>query len=175
MGENNEPASTGQIAADRLRSIRTGQQMSLRQLAERVNALGYPLSLAMINRIELGLRRMDVDDLTALAAALGVAPAALLMDLDVRSQSDIVSATGVQGDAEAMWDWLTGQKPPPGYDDDDEVFRHIRFGLPFWIRAGAAQMTWQDFLSAGVEPEERARWIADRLGNDIAPGPEGAK
>lgn len=47
-------------------------------LAERVTQAGRPMSASVLGKIEAGARRVDVDDLVALGAALEVAPAALL-------------------------------------------------------------------------------------------------
>ncbi|MFE0578127.1 helix-turn-helix domain-containing protein [Streptomyces sp. NPDC058874] len=49
-----------------------------RQLAARATALGHPMTVTTISRIERRRRRCDVDDLVAIAAALGVSPLVLL-------------------------------------------------------------------------------------------------
>ncbi|MFI6274298.1 helix-turn-helix domain-containing protein [Streptomyces sp. NPDC050988] len=49
-----------------------------RQLAERVTAAGRPMSASVLGKVEAGARRVDVDDLVALAAALEVPPSRLL-------------------------------------------------------------------------------------------------
>jgi len=41
--------------------------------------VGRPLGHSAVDQIEKGTRRVDVDDLMALAAALGVSPITLLM------------------------------------------------------------------------------------------------
>ncbi|MBF6411048.1 hypothetical protein IU439_28825 [Nocardia farcinica] len=50
----------------------------MRQLSERMSQLGTPMLPSGITNIELGHRRVDVDDLASLADALGVGVAALL-------------------------------------------------------------------------------------------------
>jgi transcriptional regulator with XRE-family HTH domain len=52
-------------------------------LAEQVTAEGRPMSTSVLGKVEAGARRVDVDDMVALAAALGVAPARLLPGDDV--------------------------------------------------------------------------------------------
>ncbi|OSZ58676.1 hypothetical protein OQI_20435 [Streptomyces pharetrae CZA14] len=47
-------------------------------LAERVSDAGRPMSTSVLGKIESGARRVDVDDLVAVAAALEVSPSALL-------------------------------------------------------------------------------------------------
>ncbi|WP_327738262.1 helix-turn-helix domain-containing protein [Streptomyces nojiriensis] len=51
---------------------------SQRQLAARVTALGRPMTFTALSRIERTVRRCDIDDLVAIAAALGAPPHALL-------------------------------------------------------------------------------------------------
>lgn len=58
--------------------MRSVQRMTTEQLAERVSDLGRPMYATTITKIEKMLRRVDVDDLTALATALGVTPVQLL-------------------------------------------------------------------------------------------------
>lgn len=52
-------------------------------LAERVTAAGRPMSASVLGKIEAGARRVDVDDLVALATALEVPVARLLPSGDV--------------------------------------------------------------------------------------------
>ncbi|MFJ8844338.1 helix-turn-helix domain-containing protein [Streptomyces cyaneofuscatus] len=49
-----------------------------RELAERLTRAGRPMTQPIVSRIESGARRVDVDDLVALADAFGVSPAVLL-------------------------------------------------------------------------------------------------
>ncbi|MFD7428415.1 helix-turn-helix domain-containing protein [Streptomyces sp. NPDC059818] len=49
-----------------------------RELAERLTQAGRPMSQPIVSRMESGTRRIDVDDLVALAAVFSVSPAALL-------------------------------------------------------------------------------------------------
>ena len=68
-----------------------------------------------VSEIERGARRVDVDDLMALAAALDVFPATLLM-VPGDDPSAPVLVTGVDGEisADAFWMWLTANYPLPG-------------------------------------------------------------
>ncbi|MER8042719.1 helix-turn-helix transcriptional regulator [Streptomyces sp. NPDC094032] len=64
----------GQAVA-RLRDSRGWDQAAL---VARLAAVGLALSQPIVSRVEAGTRRVDVDELLALAAVLGVTPAALL-------------------------------------------------------------------------------------------------
>lgn len=51
-------------------------------LAQRVTEAGRPMSASVLGKVEAGARRVDVDDLVALAAALDVTPQQLLPGSD---------------------------------------------------------------------------------------------
>lgn len=69
-------------------------------LAEKVE---HPIPVSSIGRIESGDRRVEVDDLMALAIALGVTPISLLLP-QARSPRDAVELTG-WGRVDAGWAW----------------------------------------------------------------------
>lgn len=64
--------------ASNLPRFRKARNMSQRELSVALCTAGRPISPTAINRIERSGRRVDVDDLVALAAVLGVPPGALL-------------------------------------------------------------------------------------------------
>ena len=65
-------------AARAIEILRAERGLPQRQLADRVTALGHPMSNTMLSRIERAQRRCDVDDLIAIAEALQVPALALL-------------------------------------------------------------------------------------------------
>jgi transcriptional regulator with XRE-family HTH domain len=69
---------TGKTVQTNLAKIRNRQGLVLRDLAEKVTELGWPMAHNTISEIERGARRCDVDDLVFLAAALQVSPTELL-------------------------------------------------------------------------------------------------
>lgn len=75
-----EIGPAGIRAARKIEILRTQRGLGQRQLAERVTALGRPMSNTMLSRIERTQRRCDVDDLVAIARALLVSPLALLQE-----------------------------------------------------------------------------------------------
>ncbi|MFS8201060.1 helix-turn-helix domain-containing protein [Streptomyces sp. CWNU-52B] len=83
-----EIGPAGQAAAHAIERLRTTRGYSQRYLAARVTALGRPLTFTQLSRVERRVRRCDVDDLVAIAAALGVAPQALLGDAGTRPRAD---------------------------------------------------------------------------------------
>ena len=73
-----EIGPAGMQAARAIEILRAERGLSQRQLADRVTALGHPMSNSMLSRIERVQRRCDVDDLIAIAEALHVPALALL-------------------------------------------------------------------------------------------------
>lgn len=69
----------GRHVAERIGQMRRDRGWEQRQVAERVTAAGRPMSASAISKVESGARRVDVDDLVAIAAALEVSPALLLL------------------------------------------------------------------------------------------------
>ncbi|KAA0921249.1 XRE family transcriptional regulator, partial [Streptomyces apricus] len=58
-----EIGPAGQAAAHAIERLRTTRGYSQRRLADRVTALGRPLTFTQLSRIERRVRRCDVDDL----------------------------------------------------------------------------------------------------------------
>jgi transcriptional regulator with XRE-family HTH domain len=70
----------GRTVAKRVRHIRKSNGLSLQDLSDRLTARGRPIVPSGLNKIEMGTRRVDVDDLFALASALRVMPNDLLYE-----------------------------------------------------------------------------------------------
>jgi len=67
MDKRQTPAAN--VAAN-VRRLRAEKGLSLEQLAMRVTEAGHPMSLKTLSKLERGDRKVDVDDLAHLAAAL---------------------------------------------------------------------------------------------------------
>lgn len=74
----NDLGPIGGHVAENLKRLRFVQRVTTEQLADRVCNLGRPMYGTTITKIEKLQRRVDVDDLAALAAALNVTPTQLL-------------------------------------------------------------------------------------------------
>lgn len=99
------------------------------QLSRELGNAGRDIPPLGLGRIESGERRVDVDELTALAAAFGVSPATLLMP-EAEGAEATVQLTGVQnGQAQRIWSWLTGSYPLGG-----SVLAFFNVALPPWER-----------------------------------------
>jgi transcriptional regulator with XRE-family HTH domain len=116
----------------RLRKVRG---MTTRAVSERITELGVPLYPSGISDIEMGRRVVTVDQLTALAAALSVAPITLLLPAEEREPHTPFALTGTgEAPAELILAWLRGYVPLDADQraDDFEVEAFHRRSLPRW-------------------------------------------
>jgi hypothetical protein len=94
---------------DNVRLIREGRGLSYARLSGRLSELGRSIAVLGLARIERGERRVDADDLVALALALDVNPAALLLPRMTPAGDDPVALTpAVTWPAEKAWGWVAG-------------------------------------------------------------------
>lgn len=80
---------TGESVAAAVAAHRQRRGWDQRHLAERVTACGRPMSASVLGKLESGTRRVDIDDLAALAAALDVPPARLLPASPASEAADV--------------------------------------------------------------------------------------
>jgi transcriptional regulator with XRE-family HTH domain len=100
-------------AAANIRRIRRAREVTTAALSQRLAAVGHPVADTGITKTEKGDRRIDVDDLVALALALGVTPNTLLMpEVGYLGSADAHCLTpAVSGTAEELWQWAQGESP----------------------------------------------------------------
>jgi transcriptional regulator with XRE-family HTH domain len=179
----------GGYLIENLKQLRKERRLAYTELSDRLGQLGRPIPTLGLSRIEKGNRRVDVDDLVALALALGVSPNRLILSADHNSEP-IALAPAVETTANAAWRWACGEhviKPgahgaPPlhdvlafmaenrphaaGNDLSAQLAEH-RDALRPVIRAARAA------LAAGVPVGvlTQTMVIADTIGDDL-PGPE---
>jgi len=94
-------------------------------LSARLRDLGQPIGIGQLSKLELGQRRVDADDLVALALALDVSPVRLLLD-PVADHEPLEITPVVGASRRDAWRWATGEAPLPthgAYDMD----RHGRW------------------------------------------------
>ena len=70
---------TGETVRANITRLRAFRRLGSTELSEKLKDLGKRISPLGLRRIENGARRVDTDDLFALAVALGVAPVTLLI------------------------------------------------------------------------------------------------
>lgn len=118
------------------------RKVSMRALAAEMPDGPGKLTHSALSEIARGVRRVDVDELTALAVTLGVSPLTLLMPLvkDPYSQDQPAQLTGTGHEYGAdMLYWLRGDAPlglaPPADHESYEAETFRRTAMPDWARS----------------------------------------
>lgn len=106
-----------------VRKFREKRRLGYAELSRKLAEMGREIPPLGLRRIEDGERRVDVDDLVALALALDVSLLALLLPADTSS----LVPNGRSWDAETIWMWATGSQALPGNED---IFTFLRDSNP---------------------------------------------
>jgi transcriptional regulator with XRE-family HTH domain len=128
--------ATGEAVRKNIRRIRDGQGISAPKLSANLKKLGRSIPPLGISRIESGDRRVDVDDLVAIALALGVSPISLLLPgmPGADDPGADVEVTGVDHSVRAveLWIWLKADAiaGPPSWASPRPLFEAN--GIPAW-------------------------------------------
>lgn len=156
------PSGWGPIsryAAANLLRLRTARGLSTTRLSDAMKEVGHSIPPTGITRIEKGERRVDLDDLVALAVALRVSPTALLLPPSVVGEVDVAPAKTVK--AVDAWMWLTSRRPleaPEGREDEGAALDdHQVHSLPPGLRKWRPQTE----SDATTTLEDLARTVAD--------------
>lgn len=112
----------GEHAAGAVRRFRETRRLTYAELSRSLERLGRPIPPLGLRRLESGDRRIDVDDLIALALALEVSPLAIL--LPAHAAQLVVS--GPEYSARRIWEWGMGQWPLSG----DQINAFVRDSNP---------------------------------------------
>lgn len=117
--------------ADNIKRLRDG--VSYVELADRLAQIGRTIPTLGLRKIESYERRVDADDLVALAVALDVSPVTLLMP-NTDDRSEVVEATAVAGHypADDVWDWLRAEHPLKKPYTGPELLDFIGQATPAW-------------------------------------------
>lgn len=103
---------TGQRVGQRLRELRQERGLTLAALEEKLADLGRPILLSALSKIEKGQRRVDVDDLVALAQALDVSPNLLILPSPHGPEVEVALTESTSLDVDAAWTWAVKDRPP---------------------------------------------------------------
>jgi len=106
--------ATGTTVATNVKRLRKDRGLAFTDLSARLTDIGRPIPPLGLRKIESGGRRVDADDLVALALALDVSPVTLLMPDSPGGDSE-VEVTGLSEPRAAgqVWEWLTSTGPGP--------------------------------------------------------------
>jgi transcriptional regulator with XRE-family HTH domain len=134
MGTNAvQRGSTADTVAANVKRLREGKNLGLRALAGRLADAGRPLTHTALDKIERGTRRVDVDDLMALAVTLGVSPLRLLMPYTVTADEQVQATCRASEPAHLLWDVL--RAAPFRETDGNMNYRHCLDSTPEWAIA----------------------------------------
>lgn len=114
----NELHATGREVARNVRRLRDARGLSTTELSRLLAEVGRPILPTGITKIEQGDRRVDVDDLMALAVVLRVHPSALLLP-PLADDTEIEITGGGRVHARDTWNWAEGKRPLYVPADDD--------------------------------------------------------
>lgn len=125
-GDSKSPPieAIGRNVAASVRALRG--RPSLQALSDRLTELGRRILPIGLSRLENGGRRVDADDLVALAIALGVNPNALLLPRDLPPDAEIELTPRFRARAWQAWAWMDGRQPLPGTDGEAARERFAR-------------------------------------------------
>ena len=140
-GKKSDLGPTGIDLTHNVRRRRDKLGLSYNELSRRLAEIGRDIPPLGLRRIEAGTRRVDVDDLMALAVVLGVSPVTLLAPTSSRRALVTATGTGKQP-ADKLWFWLCAE----------DTLKDSGLSLPeFWL---ASWPEWRhDDL--GAELQER--------------------
>jgi transcriptional regulator with XRE-family HTH domain len=147
---------------ENVKRLREEMKLSLADLSDAMSRAGRPMLASGLHRLEAGKRRVDADDLVALALALHVSPLTLLLPW---TETGTVALTNeVSAEATVAWNWARGVMPLEVPDDWDEAqYATLQFQLnavPKGFRLGSARpgtREYDDAKQARAEEFSRRR------------------
>ncbi|MGV0735265.1 helix-turn-helix transcriptional regulator [Mycobacterium syngnathidarum] len=154
-GKKIDLGASGQTVAANVKRLRGA--VTYTELSERLRKLGRGISPIAVRRIEENDRRVDVDDLTAIAVALGVSPVTLLMPSNV-SADEIVTLADAEFKAAALWEWLIAEWPFPQQSGLAEFYARA---LPPWKLAEVERRITERHRVQGALQKARESWYDD--------------
>jgi transcriptional regulator with XRE-family HTH domain len=113
-GKKSDLGPIGVNVTHTVRQFREKRRLGYAELSRKLADMGRDIPPLGLRRIESGERRVDVDDLVALALALEVSVLVLLLPTETTS----LTAATRPWDAEVIWLWATGSRGLPGQSDE---------------------------------------------------------
>jgi transcriptional regulator with XRE-family HTH domain len=154
------PGPATQWIMRNLRGYREQRGLSHSELSERLTGVGRPIPPQGLRRIERGDRRVDVDDVMALARVLGVTPIMLVFPL---GREQIVEL--LPGQVRPTWaavKWFIGRGPFPTDDGERQPWQGVPPADPMHL------YTIHDGLLADWQRETRRVLVLQQLPADEA-------
>ncbi|QFS93782.1 hypothetical protein FIV07_23750 [Mycobacterium sp. THAF192] len=111
LRRKNPLGPTGATVAANVKRLRTKHGLAFTELSARLADLGRPIPPLGLRKIESQDRRVDADDLMALAVALGANPNALLFPPSASGRHILTLTAAGMKTANTAWDWANGKAP----------------------------------------------------------------
>lgn len=169
-GKKTDTGPTGQTVAANLTRIREHKGLTYTQVSKMLAGGGRSISPLAVRRIEDGERKVDADDLMAIASVLDVSPTYFLMPA-TNGPDDEVRVTGRAEPvgAKQLYDFLHGEHGIEGRPVRvAEWLRYLLATAPAW-RVDAAEValrTLSDFRMADEWRGQESEIPGFRNGND---------
>lgn len=109
----------GETLMVNMKRFREAQRLSYVEISTQLDALGRPIPVIGLRRIEMGERRVDIDEVAALARVLGVPPLMLL--LPVGQAATVELFAGEERPTWALAKWFIGDAAYPPSDVPPEL------------------------------------------------------
>lgn len=163
-------AVTRRVAAN-IQTLRKQRRIGLRQLSRDLAEHGRPIIPSSLTRAEAGQRRIDVDDLIALAVTLDTTPNRLLLGPDA-DDSPVELTSKVTVSAWTAWRWAVGEDYLRGAGetfDLDRVGRASRESRPH-DPSREASLTVEELGRVRAEHTEEFEQLANAIGGLLDAG-----
>lgn len=138
--------TTGETVARNVKRLRGTTPYT--ELSAQLAQLGRDIPTWGLRKIESGGRRVDADDLVALAVALEVSPLTLLTPVSDSADSEVSATAAGEMTAGQLFRWFRGDAPHPGQVQTASMHRT----LPEWEVAAelaSAEVNIDDRIARG--------------------------
>lgn len=152
--KKNPLGPTGETVRENVKRYREGQNLTYADLSRRLADLERPIATLGLSRIEKGERRVDADDLVALAAALRISPTTLLMPRAQGEKEEVTATAVAPMRALQLWDWITARSYPDYWSNVVDVDILVRM-KPAW--------SWEEGSRDTEESKALVPWILDQV------------
>jgi transcriptional regulator with XRE-family HTH domain len=122
-GKKSDLGPIGANVTHTVRRFREERRLGYAELSRKLAELGRDIPPLGLRRIESGERKVDVDDLVALAFVFDISPLALLLPTEPSS----LTSQGETYSFEQIWYWGEGLHPLPPEEPSRDFVRRARF------------------------------------------------
>ncbi|GAA1980402.1 hypothetical protein GCM10009799_01920 [Nocardiopsis rhodophaea] len=121
MAEKKNPLGpTGETVRKNVKRLRQDRRLTFAELSRQLKEMGREIPTLGLSRIEEGKRRVDADDLVALAMVFDVSPATLLLPPSEDADERVSVLPAHDTPWRTAWRWVHGEHPywEPGADNE---------------------------------------------------------